>query len=305
MNHEVWPNFFIVGVAKGGTTSLYTYLKQHPQIYMSPMKEPHYFSQVGARYGKQNFVDVVSNEAEYLTLFRGAGGHPAVGEASTSYLGFEDTAEKIYERLPEARIIILLRDPIDRAYSHYLMDVRQRGQKLSFYDAVVKEQQEPEFGWGKDWHRYTEFYYPKVNRYLDVFGPGRVLILLTESLRRNPSETVTETVRFLGLNAGPVARINFAKEHNPYSAPRNDLAQAVMSSDRAHAIARSLLPKGVLRLLRDRVLFKHQEKPIPDTRSVNILRESYEDDVSGLEDLLDRSLPELRRSWTTDGSTKS
>lgn len=304
MSHEVWPNFFIVGIAKGGTTSLYTYLKQHPQIYMSPMKEPHYFSQVGARYGQQHFVDVVTDEAEYLALFKGAQGYPAIGEASTSYLGFEDTAEKIYEKLPEARIIILLRDPIDRAYSHYLMDVRQRGQKLSFYDAVVKERQEPEFGWGKDWHRYTELYYPKVKRYLDVFGPGRVLILLTASLHRSPSEVITETVEFLGLNADSIARMNFAKEHNPYSAPRNDLAQTVMSSDRAHAIARILLPKGLLRLVRDRILFKRQERPVPDTRSVNILRERYEDDVSGLEELLNRSLPELRRSWITDGSTK-
>lgn len=304
MNSEIWPTFFIVGAAKAGTTSLYSYLKQHPQIYMSPMKEPHYFSEVGTRYGRQHFVDVVTDEGEYLALFRGAGGYPAVGEASTSYLGFEDTADKIHARLPEARIIILLRDPIEQACSHYLMDVRQRGQKLSFYDAVVKEQREPEFGWGKAWHRYTEPYYPKVKRYLDVFGPGQVLILLTESLQSNPSETVAEVIEFLGLDVRPVARMDFTTKHNPYAAPRNDLAQAVMSSNKVRAVVRTLFPKRVLWFVRDRVLFKRQEKPAPDERSVRVLREIYESDVSGLEDLLGRPLPELRRSWAKNGSAK-
>jgi hypothetical protein len=302
---EIWPNFFIVGAAKAGTTSLYSYLKQHPQVYMSPMKEPHYFSQVSARYGRQRFVDVVAEEPEYLALFKGAGGYPAVGEASTSYLGFEDTAEKIYERLPEAGIIILLRDPIERAYSHYLMDVRQRGQKLSFYDAIVKERQEPEFGWDKDWHRYTELYYPKVKRYLDVFGPSQVLVLLTEFLQRNPSETLEQTTEFLGLDVESVSQIDFTIKRNLYTAPRNKLVQAVTSNDRAYGFARTLFPKRVLRFIRDHVLFKHQEKPAPDAQSVNILRKIYEDDTRGLEDLLSRSLPELRRSWAKGGSADS
>ena len=65
----IWPNFFIVGAAKAGTTSLHRYLERHPQVYMCPMREPHFFSRVGDRNGRQHFVDVISDEASYLALF--------------------------------------------------------------------------------------------------------------------------------------------------------------------------------------------------------------------------------------------
>jgi hypothetical protein len=297
MNSDIWPNFFIVGASKAGTTSLYSYLKQHPQIYMSPMKEPQYFSGLDARYGCQYFVPVVSDRDAYLALFKGAKGFRAVGEGSTTYLGFEDTADRICNRLPDARIIILLRDPIERAHSHYLMDVRDGYQTLSFYEAVVKELEDPEFGWGKAWHRYTFFYHPGVKRYLDTFGREQVLILLTEKLNSDPKAVVTTAVEFLGLDVSPITELDLTSTHNPYRAPRSRMVRIIMGSERTRRVGMKLIPMPVLRAVRDNVLFKRQDKPPPDADAVSVLREVFESDVRKLEELLGRPLPELRRSW--------
>jgi hypothetical protein len=322
---NVMPNFFIVGAAKAGTTTLYEYLKQHPQVYMPPLKEPHYFARLDTRYGNQNYVNVVArhgtafvrlrtfadrgvpgaawvgDEASYLKLFEGADGFRAVGEASTSYLGFEDTAERINEQVPEARIIILLRDPIERSYSHYLMDVRGGSQTLSFYDAIIKERQDPDFGWGKLRHRYIMLYYPGVKRYLDVFGDEQVLVLLTEDLKRDPSSLVMKVSEFLGLDTAQVAKIDLTTKQNPYRAPRNKLVQTVMGSNRIRFIGRRFMPRLGLRTVLDRVFFKQQEKPTLDTQALDILREVYASDIDKLETLLGRPLPELRRSWREVG----
>jgi hypothetical protein len=318
---SVMPNFFIVGAAKAGTTALYEYLKQHPQVYMPPLKEPQYFSQLETRYGDQNYVNVawrhgtgflplrtiadrgvpgvawVGDEASYLKLFEGADGFRAVGEASTSYLGFEDTAERIYEQVPEARIMILLRDPIERSYSHYLMDVQGGRQTLSFYDAIIKEYQDPNFGWTKNWHRYIMLYHPGVKRYLDVFGGEQVLVLLTEDLQGDPSSLVMKVAEFLDLDTAPVGTIDFTTKHNTYRIPRNRLVQMVLGSSGLRFIGRKFTPRLGLRTVRDKVFFKQQEKPAVDARALDILREVYASDIAKLEILLGRSLPELRRSW--------
>ena len=117
-----WPNFFIIGAGKSGTTSLYHYLKQHPQIFMSPVKEPKYFAFAGQRLnytgpGDARIVPETTTTREaYLDLFREAGDQSAVGEASTVYLGpINGTAQRIAQQVPEARIVAILRQPADRA----------------------------------------------------------------------------------------------------------------------------------------------------------------------------------------------
>ena len=130
----IWPNFFIVGVAKAGTTSLSEWLKQHPQIYIPALKEPRYFA--------SDLVDpivrnVVRTKEDYLALFVKARNHKARGEASTSYFThWQQVPERIKRTIPDARIIILLRDPVERAYSSYLMLVRQGYETLPFSEAV-------------------------------------------------------------------------------------------------------------------------------------------------------------------------
>src|SRR5262249_54680506 len=119
-----WPNFLIVGAANSGTTSLYTYLNQHPEVFLPALKEPHYFSQIHPAYEQRYLRTYVRDERTYLGLFRKSTGYRAVGEASTSYLSEPEAPSRIYSVAPKTKIIIILRDPVERAHSHYLMDVR-------------------------------------------------------------------------------------------------------------------------------------------------------------------------------------
>ena len=109
---ETWPNFFIVGAPKSGTTSLYEYLKQIPQVYMSPVKEPHYFSK--SIVPDNHFLKPIRDKKKYLNLFEGAKNEIAIGEASPTYLADPEAPKLIHELVPNAHIIIILRDPIER-----------------------------------------------------------------------------------------------------------------------------------------------------------------------------------------------
>jgi len=140
---EKLPNFFIVGAAKSGTTSLYHHLCQHLDVFMSPVKEPHYFSRdVGVRSFKaddtksifanlRGYIDFILksrfyilNFEKYKRLFSNVKNEKAIGEASVSYLVSKVAAEEIYKFNPDAKIIIILRNPVKRAFSHWLMDLR-------------------------------------------------------------------------------------------------------------------------------------------------------------------------------------
>ena len=176
-----WPNLFLVGAAKAGTTSLYAELARHPEIYMSPMKEPHFFSRIEPAAQLGGFFPHVSDEDEYLALFEGAGDEPVVGEASTSYLWDPPRPPSgSREAVPEAKILIVLRDPVERAYSHYRNDVREGMERRSFLEALAAEQRDGPGGWGvsslyMDCGRYAE----QLTRYVDRFG-DRVKVLFFE-----------------------------------------------------------------------------------------------------------------------------
>src|SRR5579871_3433321 len=112
-----WPNFFLVGAQKAGTSSVYAYLKQHPDIFLPAIKEPHFFSQVvPISHYEPIFLPSVLNEADYLRLYRDACGFSAIGDASVSYLWDPEAPQRIHARMPQARILIVLRDPVERAY---------------------------------------------------------------------------------------------------------------------------------------------------------------------------------------------
>src|SRR5215469_13417957 len=142
-----WPSFFIVGAANSGTTSLYGYLKQHPDVFMPALKEPHYFAQVTPSHKQRHLRTIIRNQAAYLRLFHRADGCKAIGEASPSYLWDANAPYRIARAIPDAKIIILLRDPVERAYSHYLMDVREGLQDLAFAAALKKDWAQQNKGW--------------------------------------------------------------------------------------------------------------------------------------------------------------
>ena len=185
------PNFFIVGAQKAGTTSLYHYLNQHPQVYMSPRKEPHFFEGMHSEFRRPGRRSTpVSDLAAYQALFEGASDERAIGEASASYLYSTRAPDLIKSSVPNARIIAVLRNPADRAYSNFLHCVQVGREPLgSFAEALQAEQSRMRDKWGPLWYyKHKGFYYAQVKRYLDTFGQGQVGVWLYEDLRYDAFE---------------------------------------------------------------------------------------------------------------------
>src|SRR5581483_12072093 len=122
MNVEefIWPNFYIVGAVKSGTTSLWASLKRHPQVFLPKVKEPYFFNCPRTLNVSDSGV-ISSDLREYQNLYRPGRGFNAIDDATPNYLVSPPAAPQIHQICPQAKIIIILRDPVERAYAHYLM----------------------------------------------------------------------------------------------------------------------------------------------------------------------------------------
>ncbi|MBT8401326.1 MAG: sulfotransferase, partial [Rhodothermia bacterium] len=205
------PDFLVVGAAKSGTTALYRHLAQHPQVFMSENKEPHFFSFVDRQV---RFVgpgddwlnnNTVTDQRRYAQLFANAQPEQIAGEASAMYLYVEGTAERIMQLLPEAKLIAMLRHPVDRAYSafnHLRRDGREPEE--SFFDALAREEQRVRDGWAPIWHyRRMGNYASQLQAYRDFIDSGQMLVVLYDDFRSDPDTVVAQVGEFLGINAPP------------------------------------------------------------------------------------------------------
>lgn len=201
------PNFFIIGAPKAGTTALWHAMATHPQVYMSPVKEPMYFACDGeppALPGPAGLYlqrHAVWRPLDYLRLFEAAGDRPVVGEASPLYLRAPGAPERLARSVPDARLVVILRQPVERAYSHYVF-MRQHGAEPAptFAEAIRQE----DAGERREWfsglqHLSTSLYAPGLQRYLDRFGSERVRIYLYEDWRDEPAAFLDDLCRFLGI----------------------------------------------------------------------------------------------------------
>lgn len=293
----IWPNLFIVGAPKAGTTSLHSYLARHTGAYMCDPKEPHYFSSVTAlpawrgqagavidpRSGRL-VAPTVTSESAYASLFAGAGGCRVIGESSTSYLADPEACRRIREMVPDARIIIMIRDPVERAVSHHLMYVREGWETRPLEQAV-----DDELGEGAPWaYAYLRngLYHDDIKRYLDAFGE-RVLVVVLEDFVRDVAEGMAPVWGFVGL---PPVDIGEARAVNAHTAPRNRVVAAVMRHDLAWTLGRRLLPTGIRHRVRDATLTP-AEKPEVAGGLRRRMADYYGEDVAATERLLGRSLP--------------
>jgi hypothetical protein len=180
----VLPNFFIIGSMKSGTSSLYKYLRAHPQVFMPELKEPDYFVTQESFEHRRDW---------YQDLFRDADEELAVGEASTSYTKYPDypgVPERIAKLAPEARLIYLVRHPIERIRSHYLHELLMSEQRETLETALASRP------------RYVDYsrYWMQVRRFLEWFPREKLLVVKSESLRDERRETLRSICAFLGVD---------------------------------------------------------------------------------------------------------
>ena len=168
--------------------------------------------------------------------------------ARPAYLifGDEEAPQRIREKIPKAKILIALRDPVERAYSHYLMNVREGVETLPFYEALQRNQEETSEGWGTS-RLYIEagLYAAQVRRYLTLFGPEQVHILLFEDLKREADKLLLDVARFLDIDPAATRRIQANEVHNPHLIHRGSLSASIMRSRRIHLIARACIPRKI------------------------------------------------------------
>jgi hypothetical protein len=204
-----FPDFIILGAAKAGTTALYHYLSQHPQIAMSRIKETNYFSLMGEPLdfrgpGDDDYINrlSVTTLEDYQAQFHLTAHTRAVGEASHLYLYHPETPRRIRAHIPHVKLIAILRNPVDRAFSAFLHLIRDgREPEGDFEVALAKEEERIQAGWEHIWHyRSMGFYYEQLKRYYDVFPSDQIRVHIYRDFRHDPDTLLREVFEYLGVD---------------------------------------------------------------------------------------------------------
>jgi hypothetical protein len=298
------PDFLVVGAARSGTTTLCSLLARHPRIFFPAEKEPMFFSVYGQEW---SYIDirtarevdyVVEDLDDYLRLFEWAGPDQLIGEGSTWYLylcqATIENIRKIYgDKSTALRILILLRNPVERAWSHYWLKRRNGAEHLVFEEAieprVIKERQEKRYVLGFDYIGFGK-YYLQVKAYQEAFE--RVKVLLFEDIAKDPSPEMLQVFEFLGLE--PVDVSNKVKRLNVAGSPKNRfyalLKKLIYQPNPLKSFLKDLVPR------RMRANWKHnlgevllQHEPMPNDLRKK-LAEAYREDIFALSKLIERDL---------------
>ncbi len=294
-----WPNLYIVGAVKSGTTSLYAYLGQHPEVFFPDMKEPHFFSRPQPSTAQTHLITYVKDEADYRRLYARGAGYAWRGDASPSYLWAPEAPARIHEVSPAARILIILRDPVERAYAQYLMDYSEGAIEEPFFEALERDWLRPDKGWGVS-QLYVELgqYTEQIRRYRQTFGTDQVLVLLLEDLKKDPHGTLRTIGRFLGIAPEPLDAIDTHIAHNHYRQPKGEWARRLAGSPISRFLGEHVVPRRLGEYVWQRWMQKEAPKPVMDPRARDYLAALYTPELAALEAELGRALPELRRVWS-------
>lgn len=292
------PNAILIGAPRCGTTSVHAHVAAHPDAFASTTKEPQFFSseaqeiRLDGPNDRQVLSHLVTRLEDYERLFAGASQQRVIIEASTTYIYFQGTARAIRNRIPQCRIVAILRDPVARAYSDFLRQRRNGHEPLEdFGEALREEPRRIDSGWAYRWHyRSRSLYHDRLKEYFDEFPKDAVKVFLFEELS-DPARFITELSAFLGIEA----RVDIGLgQLNVGGEPRSRMLHRTMFAMNPAGIAlRRLAPKRALRRGRQAVLAKNLRVPELDPDLAARLRSSFRTDIERLQELIDRDL----RHW--------
>jgi len=280
------PNFMIIGVAKAGTTSLYHYLDQHPQVYMCPIKGSNFFGYEDARTWRwidegeppllRNFQ--VKTFERYEALFAQASDEIAIGEVSPQYFRCPTAARRIHEHIPDVKLVASLRNPAERAFSGFLMRMRRGEAVKSPYVELTPEAS----------HVREGFYYKRMKRYFDIFARHQIKVYIFEEFKKDPGQVVVDMFNFLGVDTSFIP--NTSVRHNPAAIPKSRWLNRLFFHPTLIRIAKSAFPQSTHEILK-RIQQKNLQAPptCPAELRAKLL-DLYHDDIYKLEALLERDL---------------
>lgn len=288
------PNVFVVGDAKCGTTSLHRFFELSPGVGVAATrKELHWFSEPELMARRAGPGDervegrIIHDEAGYLAEFAPLDPKlPVIADVSPSYLQMAGAAARLHAFAPEAKIVILLREPADKVFSQYVHLWSQGRETLPFAEALAEAPARRAAGWSDMFDYDTGgFYAEAVRRYLDLFGEGRVLVLLFEDAIRDWPGTRARLAAFL---AAPLPEIHLPKM-NIGGKVRSPVMAALMASQSLRGVIRAVAPIGLRTKLSERVSSAvATDKPVLDPAMRVRLDARFADDARALETLLGR-----------------
>ena len=276
------PNFIVIGAGKCGTTSLYDYLNQHPQVYLCPQKETYFFVPEPIR-SKFKPWGAITDFSDYANLFKNADDNSVIGEISTTYYRHSGAAQQIYQTLPNVKIIAILRDPASRAFSDYQMHFRKGNEKTDFTQLISPD------------NRFIKpgFYYSELIPFFEIFKPQQIKILLFEDFSKNPLAFIEEFFEFIGVDTKFVPDIN--KKSREGGLPKNKALNTLLTQPNYFrtlgASCLSLfLPLSTRQKIRSGLIKKNIQTTKISTEARKQLLEIYHHDILQLQELIDRDL---------------
>lgn len=296
------PTFMIIGAARSGTTALYDLVRQHPQVFMSAIKEPNYFAFEGEPLdwqgpGKEFVNNSVARWEDYCALFAPAAEDMARGEASPLYLWAPDAAPRIKTRLPDVKMIAVLRNPVEQAFSHYLYARAQMIEPLDSFEAALEAEPQRLCDHWQPLFQYSSFprYGEQLERFYDAFPAEQLQIFLYEDYRDDPAAVVRAIFGFIGVDDG--FEPDFTHETNMGGQPRHAWLQAlVMRPNPVASLAALVVPPDARRAIRDMVSRRNLARDAMPVRARALLVERLSDDISRLQRLLKRNLSHWLRT---------
>jgi len=284
------PTFIVVGGAKCGTTSLYFYLQEHPEIYV-PCKDTLFFNPKSMCAAGD--ADKICSEEEFRSLFdlQAVGKVAASGEVASSYLFcYEEVIPRILETVGDIQIIIMLRNPVERAFSDYMFRKRDLSEARTFAEAIGEELS------GAELPFYTRYigkgmYEKPVKAFLDAFSS--VKVCLFDDLKADAAGFMQDAYRFLGVDDSFEPDVN--RRYNTSGRPRSQLAQTLLFKSSGwklklkDALVKIFSEQKVVRVI-ESIRQRNLESIAMPEELQSRLREIYREDIAALQALLGRNL---------------
>jgi len=286
------PNFIIAGFPKCGTTSLHHYLDEHPEIYMPAQKELHFFTfniLSNLNNGPKDALvkkTQINNSEKYLNFYKGVTNEIAIGDASPSYINYPGQFKKIKEYLNDPKVIIILRDPINRAYSNYLHLKRENRETLSFKEAIFKEDERKTNKYSDFWYyKFNSTYYDKIIKAKETFSD--VLILTSEELSNNGEATMKNVYKFLEVNDTFKLKRKFNNFNKGGHFKQNIFTKIIFQpSTLKNTIKQFIKPTPFLKIIISKIANNFSKKPQKiDKESLKYLKKHFKNEVEKLETL--------------------
>ena len=296
------PNFLIFGVQKAGTTSIYNYLREHPQVYMSPWKETEFMGrkplsdkeyaalsdeQKKTRGGRNQILRI----EDYRALFDGVTDEIAIGEASPNYLFLHEQAvPQIQKHVPDAKLIAVLRNPVERAYSDYLMHVRDVVGNQKPLAEQVRTSGDSSFTLLKG--KYSE----GLKHFLDTFGAEQVKVVLYDELKEDSDRFMQTLYSFIGVD--PDFKADTKTKQQTAQVPKNQAINKLLRTKNplrsmAGAVLKTVTTEEQRKGLRSRLIAANSQgkEALPlSSEDRALLRDYYRDDILKVQLLLNREL---------------